>query len=319
MYTTAMPRPRHQKTKTNHFALLVNRKATGYQARQIEQLIDAIKKKGGFYTTFEPETAMALYKQAQQIAQPKEKSAELAPHIAKRGEFTGMIACGGDGTFNLVARAAMDSDLPVGVLPMGKFNSIAQFLYKSVAASDAIAKIIAGDYKKIDVGMAADQPFFNAIGIGFLPELADSLAGGRPPRFGFGWSQLGAKVAASVKVEKLVVKIDAFRFEISPIMMNIHLLPMAAGLPFATAALPDDGQAEVKFDQGGQAGEFSSIFRAIQKGKFLYGNDVRMFRGGTINIQPVKGKVLYLDGELVPLPTTVLPVKIGEKHVKVLC
>jgi diacylglycerol kinase family enzyme len=314
-----MQRSRHQKDKTSHFALLVNRKATGYQPKQIEQLIDAIKKRGGYYTTFEPDTAMGLYRQAQQIVQSPKDSPELATHVAKRGEFTALVACGGDGTFNLVARAAMESELPVGILPMGRFNNIAQYLYKSTAPADAIAKVLAGDYKKIDSGMAADQPFFNAIGIGFLPELAESLKVTRPPRFGFGWSQLGAKVASEVKIEKLVIKIDAFRFEISPIMLNIHLLPLAAGLPFATAALIDDGHAEVIFDQGGQVGEFSSITRAIQKGKFLYGTDVRMFRGQTINIQPVKDRVLYLDGELVPLPTTVLPIKIGDKQVKVLC
>jgi diacylglycerol kinase family enzyme len=314
-----MPRSRHQKEKQSHFALFINRKASGFQAKQIENLIGAIKKRGGYYSTFEPDSAMALFRQAQAIVQPHKDSSELAPMVAKRGEFTGLVACGGDGTFNLVARAAMESELPVGILPMGRFNDVARFLYKSVDHKDAIAKIIGGDYKKIDSGMAADQPFFNAIGIGFLPELADSLKATRTPRFGFGWSQIGSKAAAAVKIDKLVAKIDAFRFEISPVMMNVHLLPYAVGLPFATAALGDDGQAEVIFDQGGQIGEFSTITRTIQKGKFLYGADVRMYRGKTINLQPIKDRVMYLDGELITLPTTVLAIKIGDKQVKVFC
>ncbi|MBK7142063.1 MAG: hypothetical protein IPH75_08290 [bacterium] len=314
-----MPRSRHQKEKQSHVALFVNRKASGYQAKQIDQLTSAVKERGGYYTTFEPESAMSLYKQALAIVQPHKDSSELAPVVAKRGEFTALIACGGDGTFNLVARAAMESELPVGILPMGRFNNIARYLYQAVEPKVAIARILKGDYKKIDAGMAADQPFFNAIGIGFLPELADNLKSIRSPRFGFGWSQLGAKAASAVTVEKLVAKIDAFRFEISPVMMNIHLLPYAVGLPFASAALVDDGQAEVIFDQGGQLGEFSSITRAIQKGKFLYGTDVRMYRGKTINLQPIKDKVMYLDGELITLPTTVLAVKIGDKQVKVFC
>lgn len=314
-----MPRSRHQKEKQSHLALLVNRKATKFQAKQIENLTAAIKAKGGYYTTFEPDSAMALYKQALAIVQPHKDSPELAPLVAKRGEFTALVACGGDGTFNLVARAAMDSELPVGILPMGRFNDIAQSIYKDDDPKVAISKIVGGDYKKIDVGIAADQPFFNACAIGFLPELAEQLAANRTPRFGFGWSQLGAKAAAAVKLDKFVVKIDAFRFEVSPIMLNIHLLPQAVGLPFATAALTDDGQAEVIFDQGGQLGEFSAITRAIQKGKYLYGTDIRMFRGKNINIQPIQNRVMYLDGELIKLPTTVLAVKIGDKQVKVFC
>lgn len=163
----------------------------------------------------------------------------------------------------------MESELPVGILPMGRFNNIAHYLYKSVDPKDAIAKIIGGDYKKTDSGMAADQPFFNAIGIGFLPELADSLKSVRTPRFGFGWSQIGSKAAAAVKIDKLVAKIDAFRFEISPVMMNVHLPPYAVGLPFASAALGDDGQAEVIFDQGGQIGEFLDHYADDPKREIL--------------------------------------------------
>lgn len=314
-----MPRSRHQKEKNAHYALLVNPAAAQYQAKTINQLTEAIKKRGGFYTTFESESAASLLKQAQQAAKMHQEGADMSPHVARRGAITALIACGGDGTFNLVARAAMEKGVPVGVLPMGRFNNIARHLYESTDTSAAIARIIAGNYRTLDVGLAADQPFFNAVALGFVPELADSLKSQRAPMFGFGWAQLAAKAAANVQVSQMVIKIDAFRFELSPIMVNVHLLPYAVGLPFSTASLSDDGEAEVIFDFGNQIGEFSSVIRAIHKKKYLFGNEIRLYRGKVIAFQPVKDRVLYLDGELIPLPTNSLSVRMSEHKVKVFC
>jgi diacylglycerol kinase family enzyme len=179
--------------------------------------------------------------------------------------------------------------------------------------------VVGGNYKKIDVGQAADQPFFVSVGLGFVPQLAEEIKDGSLPRFGFGWSQLGGKVAAQVKMIKTVIKIDAFKFEAEPILLNIHLMPYAAALPFSTASLTDDGEAEVIFDLGNKMGEFSTITRLIQKNKFLYGSDVRMYRGKSISVHPVRGRIVYLDGELIPLPTNTLSIKTGDKQIRAFC
>ncbi len=81
----------------------------------------------------------------------------------------------------------------------------------------------------------------------------------------------------------------------------------------------DDRHAEVIFDMGMKPTEASALTKALYKGKYLFGNEIRMYRGQTITIQPVKGRTLYLDGELIPLPTNVLSIKIGEKQVKAFC
>ncbi len=239
--------------------------------------------------------------------------------MSRRGEVTSIIACGGDGTFNLAARGALANDLPVGCLPLGRFNNIAHHLYGEDNPDTAIAKIVKGDYKKFDVGTVADQPFFGAVGLGFVPELMNLLAEKRTPRFGIGWSQLAAKAAANVALHKTVIKVDAFRFEVTPMFLNVNLLPYAAGLPFSTASLIDDTQAEVIFDVGASMGDFSSFVRSIYKKKYLYGREIRMFRGKVITIQSTKGRTLYLDGELIQLPTSALTITIGEQQVKIFC
>jgi hypothetical protein len=61
-------RRRQQRTKRKHFALLVNRKAAGFQPKPVERLITAIRKSGASYTHYEPENAVDLLKQAEVAA-----------------------------------------------------------------------------------------------------------------------------------------------------------------------------------------------------------------------------------------------------------
>lgn len=314
-----MFRRRHVKEKSIHYALLVNKAAAKFDPKAVQKLTLAIKKQNGFYTIYEPDSAMSLARAALQAVQLNKGKPSSDPQISRRGEVTALVACGGDGTFNLVARAAVDTEIPVGVLPFGRMNNAARSLYNSTTPDAAIQKILSGNYRKIDVGQAADQPFFVSVGLGFVPELAEEFKQTSLPRFGFGWSQLGGRIAARVKMVKTVIKIDAFKFEAEPILFNVHLMPYAAALPFSTASLTDDGEAEVIFDLGNKMGEFSTITRLIQKNKFLYGSDVRMYRGKNISVHPVKGRVIYLDGELIPLPTNTLSIKTGEKQIKAFC
>jgi len=314
-----MVRRRTQRAKEAHYCLLVNRKAADYRPRPVEQLVAAIKAGGGRYTVLEPESAMQMLKWSNQVAGGKRSTEGPLAVLARRGKVTALVACGGDGTVNLVSRGAASADLPLGILPMGRFNNIARSLCLPGTCEVAAKKILAGQYRKIDVGTAADQVFLGSIGFGFVPELAEMLADRKTPRFGIGWSQLAAKAAAGVKLSKMVIKIDAFRFEISPLILHITLLSHAVGLPFSPSFIDDDGRAEVILDRGDAAGEFSGYVRALARNKYSYGTNICLYRGEEITLQPTRGRTMYLDGELLELPTQSLAVRINQKKLKVFC
>lgn len=312
-------RTRKQKSKHVHYCLLVNQSAAGYDRRSVDKLTEAIKKSGGSYTVTEPETALDLSRQAEQAAGKKRLGRYLAQGVGRRGPITGLVACGGDGTFNLVARAALGTDLAVGILPMGRFNNIAMSLLGKPGVEHAVKQITAGGYRRIDSARVGNQRFFGSASLGFIPELARFLQDRTSPSSGLGWSKAGSRAAADVTPEQTILKIDAFRFEISPIILSVNLLAYACGLPLSNASVPDDGQAEIIFDRGNKAGEFGSFTRLIHKRKYLYGDDVHLYRGTTITLQPVEGRTLYLDGELVELPTNLLEIQIDADRVRVLC
>lgn len=313
-----MIRRRQQRAKKPHFAILVNKKAENHDPKAISRLTTAIKAAGGYHSVFEPATAMDMMRQAQVAVGQAKPTAELQLPFARGGKITALIACGGDGSFNLVARAGLLADLPVGVLPTGKFNNIARFLYGTTQASEVTKRLVEGAYQKIDVGRVADQFFFGSIGLGFISHLAEEIQGRPIPRFAIGWSKLGSKAAAGVPIKKSVLRVDSFRFEASPIIININLLPYSVGLSLSPASVPDDGMAEIILDQGNKPGDFSAYTRLIFKKKYLYGNEVRLYRGRQITIQPLRGRMLYLDGELLKLPTDILEIHVENKKLSVI-
>jgi len=310
-------RKRKQKGAHRHLAILVNESAGRYENAPIDRLIKAIRQAEGQYTIFRPGSAAAFIDTAKAACGHKRSRRYLPPQFNRRGKVTGLVACGGDGSFNLAARVALKADIPIGVIPMGRYNDIAHSLYGDLNHQVAIEKIMAQSYHLIDVGTIGDQQFFGSVGLGLIPHLARLLSRRKPPRFSLGWNGLAAQAAAAVRQKKTVIKVDAFRFETTPTVLSVNLLPYTLGLPLTTSSLNDDRHAEILFDVEATPKELASFVRLISKKKYYYGSKVRLYRGREITLQPARGRVLYLDGELIELPDNVLQIETGSKQLKV--
>lgn len=318
-YTCFVQRNRKQKGKRTHLCLLVNESATNYDGKAVEQLIDRTRKIEGHYTILRPSSALDLADAAKAACGLRRPGRFLTPQFARRGPVTGMVAIGGDGTFNLVARAALRAELPVGVIPVGRFNNIAESLYGSTDHELIINKILEKSYCMVDVGTVAGLNFFGSVGLGLWPELQRQLENRRLPRFGIGWARVGNAAARATRRRKTIITIDSFQFELSPALLGVSLLPRTLGLPFAGAALTDDGCAEVIFDVDASSKDLGSQLRLLSKNKYNYESIIRLFRGQSIMLQPTKDRTLYLDGELVDLPSNMLDIQIDKQKLKVFC
>lgn len=312
-------RKRHEKGKHSHYCILVNRSAAEYNKGCIAKLIGAIRRKGSYYTIFEPDSATHLYQMAQRACGLRRWHRGAPQQFSRRGKVTALIACGGDGTVNLVARVALKANLPLGIVPTGKLNNIALSLYGKADPERAISRAVGRNYRKIDTAIAAGQLFIGSAGLGLACTMTELLDNRRQPRFCLGWSGLASKAAAGVDLRKVVVKIDAFRFEVHPIIMNVNLLPYSFGLPLSPISVSDDRTAEVIFNFGVETEAFATFVRQVCRRKYIYGSSVKLFRGRDISLEPVKGMMLYYDGEMVSLNHDRLDIKIGTSQLKVYC
>ena len=91
---------------------------------------------------------------------------EIASQCAEEGHFA-VIAIGGDGTVNEIARALVHTDTALGIIPCGSGNGLARHLQISMTPKKAIDVINEGLIEKIDYGLINDQKFFCTCGVGF--------------------------------------------------------------------------------------------------------------------------------------------------------
>ena len=311
-----MQRKRHQKRSPLHLGLLVNRRAECYDSGAVDRLIGQIRKLEGQYTIVTPDSAVEYLDTALALSGAKKARRLLPPHFSRRGPLTGLIACGGDGSFNLVARAGLKSSLPVGILPLGRDNNIARAIYGTLSINAIIPKLLSQAYTSIDSATVAGQVFFGSIGLGLIPRLARLIGRDKRPRFAIGWSRLTSRAMGGMLEHKMIVKVDAFTFEISPRLICVNLLSHSLGLSLTPVSVANDQLAEVVFDVGSDSKVAGFMYR-IARGNYCYGDHVRQFRGRTITIQPSRGRTLYLDGELVSIPDNVLEIKVGAEQLKV--
>lgn len=78
-----------------------------------------------------------------------------------------IVAVGGDGTVNEVAKALVGSDKVLGILPNGSGNGFARELRISLDPKKAVETLLKHNVRRMDTCTANDHPFFVTCGIGF--------------------------------------------------------------------------------------------------------------------------------------------------------
>lgn len=86
---------------------------------------------------------------------------------AKNNHIDIVVAVGGDGTVNEVARSIVHSDTALGIIPCGSGNGLARHLLIPMNIKKSIEIINQCEIHDLDYGVINDYPFFCTCGMGF--------------------------------------------------------------------------------------------------------------------------------------------------------
>lgn len=100
---------------------------------------------------------------------------EMAYQYARMG-FDTVVAVGGDGTVNEVARGLRDTQTALGIIPMGSGNGFARHLNIPIKPQKAIEMINHSEPISVDYGLANGRLFVSTCGTGFDAVVADHFA-----------------------------------------------------------------------------------------------------------------------------------------------
>jgi diacylglycerol kinase (ATP) len=92
---------------------------------------------------------------------------EEIPSKLESGNYSDVVAVGGDGTVNMVAKAIVGSGMALGILPAGSGNGLARSLMLPMNPIKALDCIVNGKTQVIDSGTVNGKAFFCTSGLGF--------------------------------------------------------------------------------------------------------------------------------------------------------
>lgn len=176
------------------------------------------------------------------------KQARAAAKKPRKYDF--VIAAGGDGTVEAVARGLVGTDAILGIVPLGTYNNVASCLGVPNDVQQACALIAIGRPRRIDVGMLQARYMkkprlfmeVSTVGLGaVLAPLGQNVEKGR-------WEQAVAQlpVATEMAPTPMQADIDGVSVVANSLLVTVSNTPRAgAGLVLAPDAHVDDGMLDV--------------------------------------------------------------------------
>lgn len=101
------------------------------------------------------------------ITQAAGHATQLAQQAVDTNQQTTVVAVGGDGTVNEVARALVGSPISLGILPLGSGNGLARHLGIPLSLPESIDFLLKSKPVYIDSATLNERPFFCVAGLGF--------------------------------------------------------------------------------------------------------------------------------------------------------
>lgn len=166
--------------------------------------------------------------------------------FAKKARSSGadiIIACGGDGTVTEVASEIVNTDIALGIIPLGTTNALSHALFglgsKLIPVSQALDNIIQGHYQAIDTARCNEQLVLLLVGIGFEQQMIESASRERKNALGqFAyldglWRAVNADITLTIQLS-----LD----DAEPTTLSTHSLIVANAAPFTSVLAQGDGE-----------------------------------------------------------------------------
>lgn len=227
---------------------------------------------------------------------------EIARDIVRLRHMADLvIVCGGDGSVSSAALAAMESGLPLGIIPMGTANDLARTLDIPMDLAGAAEVIARGQTRPVDVGTVNGHAFFNVASIGLSSDLAQSLDPGLKKRFGrLGYAVAALKVltrashfSATIKEKGRTTAVETYQIAVGN---GRHY---GGGNVVEESAEIDDGHLDLYSLEMKNLWKLALMLRSFRSGTHGAWQEVRTARCVEFDIETKRPMPINTDGEIV--------------------
>jgi len=281
-----------QPTDTAPLTLLVNPHSAGGRALKLlprlEQELDACR------VPFRVERTKSL-----------EDGVQLALRAADAEEIPVVVS--GDGLIGAVGGALAGSDTPLGIVPAGRGNDLARVLGISGQPAEAVAALVAGETRRIDVGEVNGKRFLGIVSAGFDSECNRLANETEWLRGSFAYAYSSVRTLIGWRPGRFTIRVGDESVRFSGYFVSVaNNRAYGGGMMIAPDAELDDGEFDVVTIREHSRLRFLANLPKVFKGTHVEKNEVRVFRASRLELSASRPFPVYADGEhLTDLPATV--------------
>ena len=224
-------------------------------------------------------------------------AAAIAGEMIGAGATT-VVAWGGDGTINEVARAVVAVGGTLGVVPGGTGNGFARGLGIELRPRAALQTALTGAERRIDTGEIDQRLFVNVAGVGFDAHLA-SVFNKLPTRDALAYIGAGLRELLSYRALTYTVRGDTHTFTMEALLVTVANGPeYGTGAVIAPKARVDDGLLDLVCVPPRNVSLLCWQARRLFAGTIDRIPNVRFVEATTIEIAANQPLVFHVDGEV---------------------
>ena len=208
-----------------------------------------------------------------------------------------VVAIGGDGTINEIARSLVHTKTALGIIPCGSGNGLARHLQISMEPKKAIEIINEGIIDVIDYGKINEVPFFCTCGVGFdaFVSLKFAKAGRRGP----------LTYLEKTLLESLKYQPETYELETEDGTLKYKAFLIACGNAsqygnnayIAPQAMLTDGLLDVTILEPFTVLDVPSLSFQLFNKTIDQNSRIKTFRCQTLRIHRTKPGVVHFDGD----------------------
>lgn len=246
---------------------------------------------------------------------------EYAGHatvLAKEAQEDIVVAVGGDGTVNEVAKGLVGTGKILGIIPCGSGDGLAMTLGISRHFEKAYRTIFNGDVHNLDWGTINGREFFSVCGVGFdaLVSEAFALKGKRGLTT---YIDSAIKEWIEFKPEHYSLNIDGQAIETDAAMITVaNSTQWGNGALVAPDALTDDGLLDVTVIHPFHSLEIPHLAALLMTGRLGESDRVSFHRGKEILIHRSGPGAAHCDGDFIEEGADVT-IRLGTGKLNVIC
>lgn len=219
---------------------------------------------------------------------------------ALNSDYDVIVAIGGDGTVNEIARALVGSSKILGIIPNGSGNGLARELMMPMDPAKAVETLLRHEVATIDTCTANGEPFFVTCGIGFDGKVSKKFAASDTRGMATYVKEIIAQYF-SYRPHSYHLFVDGYEVTAKALVIAVANASQYGNNAFiAPKASMEDGELDVTVLKEFPTGEAARILLQLFSKELTKSDYTSFYRGKKIEIMVDRPVNYHIDGEPKP-------------------